>query len=407
MLCTFVLYIRPQPMRLPFLLFFSFFFLLSPKHALAQVGATTLETTLKDAEAAYKRGRPDYILARKAVELAEGSKDLRLKARAYLLQARLDSTGRRYSRALPNYLLASSLQAQADEADASAALAAAQAKAKAAQEAEADALEAKKKSEEELEETIAASKWKYIAVIGICLAILAAGALGFLATVKKLRDDVLEAKNAQASSDEGFEKIKTQLTESSFTSLKQLRRIFQNLASRVTSDNPSGALKMIEVQNAALGYLAQSSFDKGKTHEVAMEAFFAKYNPDLNAMLNTKGAHLDGKSMPLRLPIDQAVPVALIYTELVSNAFKFGGGEVQTSLTKEGANVSMLVKDNGPGGIESATKGEGLNPGSGNLYTIRCTTGPIAYLSFAQTYITIWSCFRKNCRFIHEALIFF
>lgn len=347
-------------MRFFLLFFFSFFLVLSPKHGAAQGETSSAETMLKDAEAAYARGRPDYILTRKALEQADLSKDLRFKARAYLLQAKLDSTGRRFSRALPNYLKANAFQTQADKADAAAALEAAQAKAKAAEGAEASALEAKAKSEEELESAIAAARWKYMTVMGICLAILAAGALGFLATVKKLRDDVAAARSAKAKSDEGFEEVKNQLTESSYASLKQLRRIFQNLSARVAGDSTAAAVKMIEAQNAALGYLAQSSFDQGKTHEVAMEAFFAKYNPDLSAMLNVKGAQLDGKSMPLRLPIEQAVPVALIYTELVSNAFKFCGGLVQTSLTKEGTNIAMQVKDNGPGGIESATKGEGL-----------------------------------------------
>ena len=92
-----------------------------------------------------------------------------------------------------------------------------------------------------------------------------------------------------------------------------------------------------------------------------MEAFYAKFNPSLSKILSADSStKLDAKSMPLRLPIDQAVPVALIYTELVSNAFKHGGNEVNTNMTKEGTNITLTISDNGSGGVESDNKGEGL-----------------------------------------------
>lgn len=347
-------------MRIFLLVLFSFFLLLSPKLLFAQQGVSQAETTLRDAEAAFESGRPDYILARKAIEEAEQTKDLRLKSRAYELQGKLDSVGRRYSRALPNYLKAHELRLQADEADATAALVAAQLELKSAETALKAAEVAKAKSEEELEAANAAARWKYLTVIGICLAILAAGILGFFGTVKKLRDDIAAAREAQEKSEVGFAKARTELTESSYGALKQLRRIFQGLATRISSDAAS-ASNMIAAQNAALGYLAQSSFDQGDTHEVAMEAFFLKFNPDLKEIMGKVGAQqLDAKAMPLRLPLDQAVPVALIYTELVSNAFKHGGSQVTTNLTKEGSNISLVVSDNGAGGVDSASKGEGL-----------------------------------------------
>ncbi len=348
-------------MRFTFFVLFSFLLLLSPKPAFTQDAPTQAETTLKDAEAAFKRGRPDYILARKAIEQAEQTNDIRLKSRAYLLQAKLDSTGRRYSRALPNYLKAHELRLEADQADASAALAAAQAEAKTAETARAAALTAQTRSEEELAAAQDAARWKYITVIGICLAILAAGVLAFLATVKKLRDDVSSANESQELSDEGFAKARKELTESSFTSLKQLRRIFQGLAVRTSSTSSGGASEMIAAHNAALGYLAQNSFDQGDTHEVAMEAFFSKLNPELSKLLNAQGTkQLDAKSMPLRLPIDQAVPVAFIYTELVSNALKHGGDHVTTNMTKEGSSISLSIADNGTSDLGSVDREEGL-----------------------------------------------
>jgi len=347
-------------MRNLLFLLLTLFLLLSPKPVFSQSGNSEAETVLRDAEAAFERGRPDYILARRAIEQADQTNNLRLKSRAYTLQAKLDSAGRRYSRALPNYIKAHEFRLQADEADASAALAAAEEKAKTAEAARSSAIASQAQSAEELEAAKTAARWKYLTVIGICLAILAAGALGFLATVKKMRDDVKAAKEAKLVSDEGFAKARAELTASSFSSFKQLRRLFQSLTARFSTD--TGATKtMVVAQNTALGYLAQSSFDKGDTHEVAMEAFFSKFNPDLTKLLDpTSAKTLKDNVMPLRLPIDQAVPVALIYTELLSNAFKHGGSSVEASLTKEGSSISLSVSDSGSTDLESVTKSEGL-----------------------------------------------
>lgn len=309
------------------------------------------------------RGRPDYVLARQALREAEATDDLRLKAEANLVQARLDSTGRRYSKALPLFHRAGALTREADRIEAEAALAEANAEAAAAEEARLAADAARAETEATLESERSAAQLKYVTVIGICLAILAAGILAFLATVRNLRNKIKHARAGQEEADAAYTEARAQVTESSRSALKRLRRIMRTLAARLPTGPAGSPVNQLAAQNAALHYLAQSSFEQGDRHEVAMEAFYDKFNAELTQLLNpAPGVQLVTDSMPLRLPLDQAVPVALIYTELIGNAFKHGGGKgrVTAQMTKEGDSVTLTVSDEGYGSIGSHPNGEGM-----------------------------------------------
>ena len=324
--------------------------------AAAAAANTEIVNTLREAEAAFARGRPDYILARRALEQAEATDDLRLRARANRLQARLDSAGRRYSRAMPYFNRAERYTRQADAAEASAAVEAAKAEAAEAEAARAEAVAARTEAEATLEEERAAARWKYVTVVGICLAVLAAGVLGFLATVRKLRGDVSAAERRQAESDTGYGEARTQLGLSSRTALNRLRRIVQSISTRMPAGAAGSPARDLAAQAAALRSVSQASFEQGGKHEVAMEAFFDKLDGALAEQLAPQpGVRLHTESMPVRLSLDQAVPLALIYTELVGNAFKHGGGDVHAKLTKEGTSVTLTVAD-------AAARGFGAEP---------------------------------------------
>lgn len=61
----------------------------------------------------------------------------------------------------------------------------------------------------------------------------------------------------------------------------------------------------------------------------------------------------EGAALQTLWPIDKAVPIALIVSELVTNAVKHafpdGGGELRVRMDREGADLRILVEDNGPG----------------------------------------------------------
>ena len=324
---------------------------LSPKHVLhaQQIDQANVDivNNLREAEAAFERGRPDYILARRALEQAMATDDLRLQARANLLQAQLDSAGRRYSRALPYFNRAKELTRQADQAEAAVAIEAARREASEAEAARIQAEEARSTIASTLEEERGAARIKYLAVIGVCLAILAAGLLGFLATVRKLRGDISTAESARTESDDAYTDARKQLGLSSRTALNRIRKVLQSVSARLQAGDTGG---QVLAQAETINYLSQASFEQNGRHEVAMEAFFTKANPALAATLQPTASHalhLRTESMPVRLPIDQAVPIALIYAELVGNAYKHSttAGDVLARLTKEGTSVTLTVED--------------------------------------------------------------
>ena len=363
---------RVVPARLAALLVVGVWALSPQRTVTAQDAAAPQTESPAEAAAAQKlalvrqsvmRGRPDYALARQALREAEATDNLRLKADANLVQARLDSAGRRYSKALPLFHRATDLTREADRIEAAAALAAANAEAAAAEEARVAAEESRAATEATLESERSAAQLKYVTVIGICLAILAVGILAFLATVRSLRGKIRSARTAQEEADVAYAEARAQVTASSRSALKRLRRIMRTLAARLPTGPAATPVNQLAAQNAALHYLAQSSFEQGDRHEVAMEAFYDKFNGELSQLLNPNpGVQLLTDSMPLRLPLDQAVPVALIYTELVGNAFKHGGGKgrVTAQMTKEGDSVTLTVRDEGYGSIGSHPHGEGM-----------------------------------------------
>ena len=351
-----------MPMKVPSRLVL-FCLLLSLKPVMAQQNPeSTAEQTLQDAKDAFASGRPDYLLAQRAIEQAEQTQDLRLRAEAYLLQARLDSAGRRYSRAIPNYVLSQELLKQANATDAAAALAEAKAQVSAAEQARAAALDSARQSTATLEAERSSARYKYLALLGICLAVLAAGALAYLAMMRKLSGDAASARASKDEFQEKLTKAEQRLGETAITDLQRLRRIFQSIDIRIsTIRSAKQELKLIAAQNAASGYLLQSSFNQGGDHEVAMEAFIAKLTPKVKELLPLKpGTDLKATSMPLRLPVDQATAVGLIYLELLANAILHGGEQIQTSLSKEGSMVSLIVKDSGKQSLENLEKGAGL-----------------------------------------------
>ena len=215
-------------------------------------------------------------------------------------------------------------------------------------------------AETELAEAESAARMRYLTVIGICLAILAAGVLAYLATVRSLTAKVRAAEAARRESDAAYAEARTALGESARTGMRQLRRVYQALAARMPVTPGDRAAAHLAAQGAALDALAQSSFEQGGRHEVAMEAFFEKLRPGLERLLRVNdGQQVAVASMPLRLGIDEAVPLALAYVELVGNALRHGSGAVATTLSKEGPSVTLAVSDEGDGNWAAQPAGEG------------------------------------------------
>ncbi len=136
----------------------------------------------------------------------------------------------------------------------------------------------------------------------------------------------------------------------------------------------------------------------------AAQVDMARYVPQLCASLaethgaDARGIRLSCSVTSVALNIDQAVPLGLLLTELVTNALKHaypqGGGEVRVSLSRQDGGVSVQVSDDGIG--LAGTAGPRRRPGSIGMTLVQAlanqleaqldyTEGPgtLARISFA------------------------
>ena len=330
---------------------------LSPKHATAQ-NVDEASAMVADAEASYARGNPDYIKIRRAIAAADASGDLRLRSRAYMTLARADSSANRRTKAFPNFRLARDLAAQADAADLAVQVDEAQAAAESAAATEAAAIAERDRVAQELEAAKSASNTKLYTAIAIAAAILALLGFIFFATVTKLRGDIAKARAAQDLAEADSAEARSQMSTVATRSMKRLRNLLRTFTERIPAQAPGSGANQLAAHEAGIQAMVQSGFDSGSSFEVAAESFFEKYTDRLVALSGTGNARLKVDSMPLRLPLDQAIPFTMFFTEVVNYAFAAGSQSLRATLTKEGNSATLNVVDesNAVGAFDEAAK---------------------------------------------------
>ncbi len=317
---------------------------LSPKPAPAQSTAAA-EALVQKAEANYARNSPDYYVIRDAIAAADASGDLRLRARAIRVLAKTDSAANRRTKSLPEFAKANELDAEADLAEQAGALDEAQAAAAAAAATQAEAITERDRVAEELTAARSAANAKLFTAIGIAAAIIAALILIFLATVRKLRNDITKARAAQAEAEVGFAEARTQTSGAAKASLKRLRTLLRVYAERIPVQEPGSGANQLAAHEAGMQAMIQSGFDSATNFEVAVESFFEKYKSRLVELTAPAGAGLEIDSMPLRLPVDQAIPFTMLFAEMVGYAFRHGSTALKATVTKEGNSATLMLVD--------------------------------------------------------------
>ena len=73
------------------------------------------------------------------------------------------------------------------------------------------------------------------------------------------------------------------------------------------------------------------------------------------------GLQIEHDFIPLMLPLDQAVPLALMTNELITNAVKYGGSvegktKITMTISRDKDELLFSVQDNGPGFPERFSK---------------------------------------------------
>ena len=128
-------------------------------------------------------------------------------------------------------------------------------------------------------------------------------------------------------------------------------------ASRIRLPEAKAEFQSARDRVRALATLHRHLYADGEVHTINMRSFLVELCGQLfHAMGENEGARiaLDIEAPELRMLSDQAVPLALIVTEAVSNALKYafpGGraGHVRVHLTEEGEFVRLVIQDDGVG----------------------------------------------------------
>jgi two-component sensor histidine kinase len=73
------------------------------------------------------------------------------------------------------------------------------------------------------------------------------------------------------------------------------------------------------------------------------------------------GRHVDAELESVTLAGNSATALALVFSELLSNALEHGGPRVRVELSSEDGEVLLAITDNGPGIVGEPTAGTGLS----------------------------------------------
>ena len=128
-------------------------------------------------------------------------------------------------------------------------------------------------------------------------------------------------------------------------------------ASRIRLPEAKAEFQSARDRVRALATLHRHLYADGEVHTINMRSFLVELCGQLfQAMGENEGARiaLDIEAPELRMLSDQAVPLALIVTEAVSNALKYAfpggrGGRVGVHLAEEGEFVRLVIQDDGVG----------------------------------------------------------
>lgn len=128
-------------------------------------------------------------------------------------------------------------------------------------------------------------------------------------------------------------------------------------ASRIRLPEAKAEFQSARDRVRALATLHRHLYAGGEVHTINMRSFLVELCGQLfQAMGENEGARiaLDIEAPELRMLSDQAVPLALIVTEAVSNALKYAfpggrGGRVGVHLAEEGEFVRLVIQDDGVG----------------------------------------------------------
>jgi two-component sensor histidine kinase len=175
-----------------------------------------------------------------------------------------------------------------------------------------------------------------------------------LAAALAERDRLLEQKEA----------LLVEVNHRVKNSLQLVLSILNTDARRAGTDQVRDRLEQAAARVRAVTSVHEMLYRSSEIATVELGTYLGDLCLSLAAGSSAPGVEIACGAAQVRLPIDTAIPLALIVNELVSNALKHafagaGGGRIQVSTRLEGGALVLEVADNGAGKHEGANAGLG------------------------------------------------
>ena len=135
----------------------------------------------------------------------------------------------------------------------------------------------------------------------------------------------------------------------------QLVRTLLQLQGRSASAETRAQLDEAAGRIMTIGTVHQRLYEGGSVAETDAAAYLGALIGDTRTMLadTAGGREIALRAEPIMLPADQVTPLGLIVSELMTNALKYGQGNVLVGLRRVPAGLEVSVEDGGAGFPES------------------------------------------------------
>ena len=135
------------------------------------------------------------------------------------------------------------------------------------------------------------------------------------------------------------------------TNSLQLVRTMLGLQSRTAADETRVQLEVAAGRIMSIAAVHRRLYQGGSVLEGDASAYLAALLDDMRDMLDdaARNRPIVLEAEPLMLPADGLTPLGLVVSELVTNAVKYGAGQVTVRVRRVETGIEVVVEDEGPG----------------------------------------------------------
>ncbi len=145
-------------------------------------------------------------------------------------------------------------------------------------------------------------------------------------------------------------------------SLQLVQTMLSLQARSASSADEKARLQEAAARIMSIAAVHRRLHEEGAVERVSLAPYLDGLIADVSGTigLDGQGRPISLAVEPMELPAEQVTPIGLIAVELVTNAFKYGGGAVAVRVRPAAAGVEIVVEDAGAGfppGFDQASRG--------------------------------------------------